>query len=640
MHEGKAELLVPVFAGAALTAAFAMQRGWIVLPDLMPITKLSITSEQVTITLFVLAYSIAGIAAFVRGLQLAIRLHLDVDFLMVIAAVGAACIGKWVDGGLLLFLFSLGNALEHYAMGQARKAIRALGQLAPKTARLLCGTQESQVPVEQLSPGDLVIVRPGERLPADGRVQAGSGVVDQSPITGESVPVKKSVGDDVFAGTVNGDGSLQITVSQRSVDSTMSRMIRMVEDAQHQKGRTQRTAEAFTRIYVPCVVAATIVAITVPTYMGWLSMNESLLRAIAMLVGASPCALAISTPAAVLAGVARAARSGVLIKGGLHLESLANTRAIAMDKTGTITAGRPEIVAMATAPGVDELRLLSLAAALECRSEHPIARAVVAAAQARGAENMVALDVAAIKGKGLQGTLLGVALQAGSPRLLAESGAVVSKYLQQRIDALDAQGHTIMAVLYAGVPQGVIALSDRERPEAKSAIATLQSMGIRPVIMLTGDRRAVAKRIGASVAVDEVMAELLPEDKIAAVRELLHKYKAIAMVGDGVNDAPALAMATVGIAMGRGSDVALEAADVALMADDLTRIPFAISLARFARGVIRQNVFASMAMVLLLIPLTLSGIVNTTLAVIMHEGSTVAVVLNGLRLLAWRDRDG
>ncbi len=624
---GISELLVPVLAGVALATAYAMQREWIGAP------------RELQLALFMAAYLIAGLEAFVRGLKLALRAHLDVDFLMVVAAVGAAFIGKWVDGGLLLFLFALGNALEHYAMGQARKAIRALGKLAPKTARLLRGTQEQEVPVEQLQVNDVVIVRPGERLPADGRVRAGSGAVDQSPITGESVPVEKSPGDDVFAGTVNGDGSLEVSVTKRSADSTMSRMIRLVEEAQHQKGRTQRTAEAFTRIYVPCVVAGTVAAIVLPPLLGWLPFDQALLRAIAMLVGASPCALAISTPAAVLAGVARAARSGVLIKGGLHLESLAEIRAIAMDKTGTITAGRPEIVTMATVPGVDEARLLSLAAALERRSEHPIARAVVLAAETRGVPMLSAEGVAAIKGKGLEGTLQGARLQAGSPRLLAESGAPVPAALQQAINQLDGQGHTIMTVLLDGVPQGAIALSDRERPDARAAIARLQSLGVRPVVMLTGDRTAVAKAIGASVGVDEIRAELLPEDKITAVRELLHKHHAIAMVGDGVNDAPALAMATVGVAMGRGgTDVALEAADVALMADDLGRIPFAVALARFARGVIRQNVFVSMGMVLLLIPLTLSGVVNTTLAVIMHEGSTVAVVLNGLRLLAWRDR--
>ncbi|NBX25241.1 MAG: cadmium-translocating P-type ATPase [Planctomycetes bacterium] len=618
-------LLVPVAAGACLAAAWCMQRGWLSGP------------WEAQRLLFVAAYLIAGSGAFVRGLRLAVRLHLDVDFLMVVAAIGAAWIGRWVDGGLLLFLFSLGNALEHYAMGQARKAIRALGQLAPRVARRRTDTGDEEVPVERLAPGDTILVRPGERMPADGRVHAGAGAVDQSPITGESVPVEKAPGDEVFAGTVNGDGSLEISVTRRAQDSTMARMIRLVEEAQHQKGRTQRVAERFTAIYVPCVVAGTLAALALPPLLGWLPFDESLLRAIAMLVGASPCALAISTPAAVLAGVARAARSGVLIKGGLHLESLAEIRAIAMDKTGTITAGRPTVAAVVPAPGVEPARLLSLAAALERRSEHPIAHAIVTAAE--GAPRLDASDVTAIRGKGLRGTLEGRPLEAGSPRLLAELATEVPAEVRARIEALDREGHTIVAVIHGGALQGALALSDRPRTEASRAIDRLHRLGVRPVIMLTGDRRAVADQVARSVGVDEVQAELLPEDKIEHVRSLLQRHGAIAMVGDGVNDAPALAMATVGVAMGRGgTDVALEAADVALMADDLERIPFAVALARFARSVIRQNVLVSMGMVLLLIPLTLAGLVNTTLAVIMHEGSTVAVVINGLRLLAWRDR--
>ena len=623
--EGAAGLLVPTISGAALLAAWLLERNG--------------APREACLALYATAYLVAGWGAFLQGLRLALRLRLDVDFLMVVAAIGAAWIGRWVDGGLLLFLFALGNALEHYAMGQARKAIRALGKLAPRTARRRVGTREEEVPVESLALEDLVIVRPGERLPADGSVDSGSGAVDQSPITGESVPVEKAPGDEVFAGTVNGDGSLIVRVTRRAEDSTMARMIRLVEEAQAQKGRTQRAAEAFTRVYVPCVVSGTIAAILLPPVLGWLEAKEALLRAIAMLVGASPCALAISTPAAVLAGVARAARSGVLIKGGAHLESLAEIRAIAMDKTGTITAGRPEIVEIVPVEGVAKDRLLALAAALERRSEHPIARAIVAAAEAARAPTLDAHDVAAIRGKGLEGMLEGASLRAGSPRLLAESGAPVPDSLKRRIEALDREGHTLVTVLLAGVPQGALALSDRPRAGARPAIERLQSLGVRPVVMLTGDRAEVARRVGAEVGVDEVRAELLPEDKIEAVRGLLAKHHVMAMVGDGVNDAPALAMATVGVAMGQGGTaVALEAADVALMADDLGRLPFTVALARFARGVIRQNVVVSMGMVLLLIPLALTGTINTTAAVILHEGSTVAVVLNGLRLLAWRDR--
>jgi Cd2+/Zn2+-exporting ATPase len=620
------DLWIPAVSGIFLLAAWVMGRGWIAAP------------REVFFGCLAVVYAVAGWKAFRAGLRLMLRGRLDVDFLMVVAAIAAAWIGEGVDGGLLLFLFALGNALEHYAMGQSRKAIRALGRLAPRFATLKRGAEERQVAIDQLEVGDIVVVRPGERLPADGVVTAGSGGVDQSPITGESVPVEKDVGDQVFAGTVNGDGSLEVRVACRSRDSTMSRMILLVEEAQQQKGHTQRAAEAFTRVYVPCVVAGTAAAIIVPPWLGWLPFDQALLRAIAMLVGASPCALAISTPAAVLSGIARAARSGVLIKGGLHLEGLATIRAIALDKTGTLTAGRPQIVDIFTAAGSRERDLFEAASAIEQRSEHPIAKAIVRAAEAKGIRVPPADQVVAIKGKGVEGKVAGATVQVGSARLMQERGQSLPGGMAEALARHDAEGNTVVVLGRDGVVMGFIALADRPRPEAASAVRHLQALGVRPVVMLTGDRRGVAHKIAREVGVDEVESELLPQDKIHRVESLLKKHHAIAMVGDGVNDAPALAMATVGIAMGRsGTDVALEAADIALMADDLQRIPFAVGLARFARSVIRQNVVASMGMVLLLIPLALTGVIGTTLAVIMHEGSTVAVVINGLRLLAFRE---
>jgi Cd2+/Zn2+-exporting ATPase len=385
-------------------------------------------------------------------------------------------------------------------------------------------------------------------------------------------------------------------------------------------------------------VVGTIAALIVPQYFGWLTFDESLLRAIAMLVGASPCALAISTPAAVLSGVARAARSGVLIKGGLHLEGLAIIRAIALDKTGTLTNGRPQIVGMFTAVGVSERQLMETASAIEQRSEHPIARAIVRAAEAKDIRVAAAENVTAIKGKGVTGTVEGQTIEVGSARLMRERGAALTDAMNTALAQHDASGNTVVVLSCNDKVLGFIALADRPRAEAAEAIRLLHALNVRPVIMLTGDRKGVAQAIANDVGVDEIEAELLPEDKIDRVKSLLEKYHSIGMVGDGVNDAPALAMATVGIAMGRGgTDVALEAADIALMADDLQRIPFAIGLARFARKVIRQNVAVSMGMVFILIPLTLSGLIGTTLAVIMHEGSTVAVVINGLRLLAFRE---
>ena len=637
------DLWIPCVAGIFLALAWCLQRDWIVVNDNaflqwgLP-SGWVVTNRGFFLACLTVVYVVAGWNAFLVGLRLALRARLDVDFLMVVAAIAAAWIGEGIDGGLLLFLFSLGNALEHYAMGQSRKAIRALGKLAPKFAKVKRGAQEIDIAVEQLVVGDVVVVRPGERLPADGIILAGSGDIDQSPITGESVPVEKDVNDEVFAGTVNGDGSLEIRVSRPSSQSTMSRMILLVEDAQQQKGQTQRAAEAFTRVYVPCVVVGTVLALVIPTYFGWLPFDESLLRAIAMLVGASPCALAISTPAAVLSGVARAARSGVLIKGGLHLEGLAILRAIALDKTGTLTNGRPQIVGLFTADGVSERELLETASAIEQRSEHPIARAIVRAAEAKDIRVAAAENVSAIKGKGVTGTVAGKIIEVGSARLMRESGATLSDSMNSALAQNDASGHTVVVLSCGDKVLGFIALADRPRAEAAQAIRMLHALNVRPVIMLTGDRKGVAQSIANEVGVDEIEAELLPEDKINRVKALLEKYHAIGMVGDGVNDAPALAMATVGIAMGRGgTDVALEAADIALMADDLQRIPFAIGLARFARTVIRQNVAVSMGMVFILIPLTLSGLIGTTLAVIMHEGSTVAVVINGLRLLAFRE---
>ncbi|MCE9619133.1 MAG: heavy metal translocating P-type ATPase [Planctomycetes bacterium] len=622
----RGELMVPIVAGLFLLLAWIMHHEWIP------------SNRAIFWGCLGVVYLVAGWNAFLAGLRLMLKGRLDVDFLMVVAALAAAWIGEGVDGGLLLFLFSLGNALEHYAMGQSRKAIRALGKLAPRFAKVKRGDQEVEAPIEELVVGDVVVVRPGERLPADGVILAGSGSIDQSPITGESVPVDKDVDDEVFAGTVNGDGSLEIRVSRPSTESTMARMILLVEDAQHQKGRTQRAAEAFTRVYVPCVVAGTIAAIFVPSQLGWLPFDQSLLRAIAMLVGASPCALAISTPAAVLSGVARAARSGVLIKGGLHLEGLATIRAIAMDKTGTLTNGRPQIVGVFLAEGVDERRLLEAASAIEQRSEHPIAKAIVRAAEAKQIRVAPAENVAAIKGKGVSGSVAGRVIQVGSARLMLEQGAALPEAMKSELARHDTEGHTVVVLSLEEKVLGFIALADRPRAEAAEAIRLLHELQVRPIVMLTGDRKGVAQAIARDVGVDEVEAELLPEDKINRVKALLDKHHAIAMVGDGVNDAPALAMATVGIAMGRGgTDVALEAADIALMADDLQRIPFAIALARFARRVIRQNVAVSMGMVFILIPLALSGAIGTTLAVIMHEGSTVAVVINGLRLLAFRE---
>ncbi len=619
------DLAEPALAGAALLAAWLCERG-----------------EAPTWawgTLYVASYAIAGHAALLEGARAALRLRLDVDFLMAVAAIGAAAIGEYAEGAMLLVLFSLGHGLEHYAMGQARKAIRALGRLTPTSAWVRRGDRFEEVPVAAVAVGDVVRVRPGERVPMDGTVAAGVGAIDQSPITGESVPVDKVPGDDAFAGTLNGDGLLEVRVGRLAADSTVARMIRLVEEAQGQKSTTQRYAERFTRVYVPCVVGATVLMWTLPPSMGWLAWPESFLRAMTLLVGASPCALAISTPAAVLAGVARAARAGILIKGGAHLESLGAIRAFAMDKTGTLTAGRPAVREVIALGGHAEQDVLALAAALEEHSTHPLAHAVVAAARSRGVPFERAADAQAIRGKGMSGTVGGRDVRLGALRLFdgRDGAPLATPEAEAAVHRLESHACTAMLVSRDGAFVGAVGLIDGPRPEAAGAIAALHALGVRPVVMLTGDNQSVGDAVGRLVGVDEVRASLMPEMKIEAVRGLLASHGTVAMVGDGVNDAPALAAATVGIAMGKsGTDVALEAADVALMSDDLMRLPVAVGISRASRSIVRQNVTISMGMVFLLIPLAVAGAIPVWMAVVMHEGSTVAVVLNSLRLLGYR----
>ena len=623
------ELVWPALAGGALLA------GWLVAR-----ADGEVATGWIALGLYSLAYAAGGWEATLAGARQLRRGRLDIDFLMVVAAIGAALVGEFAEGALLLFLFSLGHALEEIALSRAKGAVTALASVAPRRARVRgADGAEREVPVEAVEVGALVVVRPGERVPSDGVVAEGRSGVDQSPITGESMPVERGPGEAVFAGSINGDGALVVRTTRAVADTLVARMVRLVAEAQATKSSAERAAERFTRAYVPAVLVATALAITVPPVAGWLPWGEAFLRAMSMLIGASPCALAISTPAAVLAGLGRAARGGVLVKGGVHLEALGLVRAVAMDKTGTFTRGRPELAALAPMPGVDEEELLRIAAAVERVSDHPIARAVVEAAEARGIAVPVPSDSAAVKGKGVEATVEGVRAGVGKPALFdGHASLVADGGLAALAAGLEARAMTAMAVVHCTRALGAIGVSDRPRDEARAAIAALGALGCE-VVMLTGDNRATAEAIAREVGVARVEASLLPEAKIAGVRALVAAHGAAAMVGDGVNDAPALAAATVGIAMAKGgTDVALEAADVALMSGDLTRVPFAIELGRATRAMIRQNVVFSMAVVVALIPLTLFGLVPMSVAVVCHEGSTVLVALHGLRLLSRRDR--
>jgi Cd2+/Zn2+-exporting ATPase len=557
----------------------------------------------------------------------------DIDILMVVAAIGSAALGAWVEGAFLLFLFSLGHSLEHMAMDRARRAIEALAELAPRTAVVQRNDVEVEVGVEELLRGDKVVVKPGQRIPADGRVSSGNSAVDQSPVTGESMPVDKQQEDKVYAGTINGEGVLVVEVTELAKGSTLSRMVEMIAEAQAQKSPTQRFADRFERIFVPSVLVGVGLLILIPPLLGF-SLAESFYRAMAVLVAASPCALAIATPSAVLSAIARAARSGVLIKGGSHLENLGTVSAIAFDKTGTLTQGTPEVTDVMPI-AVSESELLTVAASVERRSAHPLARAVVAAAISRDLTLRSAENTEAVTGKGLRADFEGQKVVVGNAKLFEEE--VIPDAIQQLVLRLQREGKTLMIIKMGEQFLGVLGLADVPRTGTREMLERLHQLGVRKTIMLTGDNENVAQAIAQAVGIDEVKAQLLPEDKVKVMNELVQQYGQVAMVGDGINDAPALARATVGIAMGgAGTDVALETADVALMADDLSKLPFAVALSRASRGVIRQNLWVSLSVVALLIPATLTGWAGIGIAVLIHESSTLLVVINALRLLAYK----
>ncbi len=577
----------------------------------------------------------------------------EIEFLMLVAALGAAALGEPFEGALLLFLFSLGHSLEHFAMARARQAISGLAELVPPTAVRLADGAAETVPVSALKIGDRLLVKPNTRIPADGVVVDGESCVDQAPITGESAPVDKRAhprgaaalaetapldpAHRVFAGTINGAGALELLVLHVAADSTLARVVKLVTEAQTQKSPTQEFTDRFERVFVPVILG--FIGLLM---FAWVVVDEpfaaSFYRAMAVLVAASPCALAIATPSAVLSGVGRAARGGVLIKGGAHLDALGNIGAIAFDKTGTLTEGEPKLTDVAPLPGVDAGRLLAIAAALERRSDHPLARAVVEGAGQRGAMVLEADEVVAITGFGLRGKVDGAAVLIGKPGLFTQEPGGVPEAVHALATGLLDQGRTVMLVRHGGQFLGVLGVMDTPRPSARRALERLRKLGVTRTIMLTGDNQRVADAVAREVGISEARGDLLPEHKVDAVAELARGGTRVAMVGDGVNDAPALASATIGIAMGAGgSDVALETADIALMSDDLDGLPFAVGLSQACRRVIRQNLWASLGMVAVLIPLTVSGYAGIGLAVALHEGSTLLVVVNALRLLAYRD---
>lgn len=607
---------------------------------------------QVPLICYVMAYFLGGFFTTVEAVGTIRRGGFEIDFLMLVAAIGAAILGEWAEGALLLFLFSIGHALEHYAMAKAKKSIAALKNLAPETALVKRDGATVELRIKELVIGDLIIIKPNSKIPADGLVVKGTGSVDQAPITGESVPVDKvAVANDaqaivdinkvkpenrVFAGTINGASVLEVKVLKEAKDSTIARLINMVNEAEKQKSPTQLLTDKFQRYFVPFV----LVLVTVLCFAFVVldeTFSESFYRAMAVLVASSPCALAISTPSAVLSGVARAARAGVLIKGGRPLEALGALEAIAFDKTGTLTEGKPKLTNVITLNGVNESQLLKMAIAVEKLSDHPLAQAIVEGGLAKlGSVVLPEADqVKGIVGRGVEAVVEGKKILIGNKALFAADNTL-SDIIEQ-VELLERDGHTTMLVKEDSQYIGILSLMDVPRPEAKAVLQQLAVLGIKKMLMLTGDNQQVAEAVAKQIGITEAMGNLMPEDKVAAVERLNLREGMVAMVGDGVNDAPAMAKSTVGIAMGAaGSDVALETADIALMGDKMDSLPFAIGLGRKAKRIIRQNIWVSLGIVVLLIPLTAMGIASIGPAVMIHEGSTLLVVANALRLLAYR----
>jgi Cd2+/Zn2+-exporting ATPase len=587
----------------------------------------------------VLTYLAGGTFATRAAIEALLQGKVEIDLLMVLAAIGAATIGGWVEGGILLFLFSLGNALEHFALGRTHKAIRSLMELSPEDALVVRDGVERRIPVEELVVGDVVVVRPSERIPADARVISGESSVDQSPITGESIPVGKLPGDSVFAGTINGHGLLRLSVERVAHESTLAKIIRIVEEARGQKSSTQRFTDRFEGTYAIAVIGISALTFLIPTLLfGTDEFHTWFYRAMTLLVVASPCALVISTPASILSALANGARKGILFKGAVHLENAGVITAVAFDKTGTLTLGRPRVTDVVTWEGVDESELLSIAAAVERLSEHPLGTAVVQYAESSGFGDLVdegeISDLQSMPGRGVWATVRGRTIRIGNDALFEIDGIAMPPGLREEADQLREAGKTTMYVFADERPLGVIGVADVIRPVAPEVIAELHRLGIEKTILLTGDNERAARAIARQVGIDEWRAGLLPEEKLDTIRELQQAGVKVAMVGDGVNDAPALATATLGIAMGAaGTDVALETADVVLMSDDLTKLPYAVELSRRARRIIMQNLTFALGVIVLFSLGAVLGLVPLPVGVVAHEGGTILVVTNGLRLL-------
>jgi Zn2+/Cd2+-exporting ATPase len=591
----------------------------------------AVPMEAVSRAIYLVAIA-AGLWLVLPKAWYALRtLRPDMNLLMTVAVIGAVALGEWLEGASVAFLFALSLTLEAWSVGRARRAVAALMSLAPDTARVIRGGHEQSVSPADVAVGEHFHVLPGERFPLDGRIVGGTSEVDQAPITGESVPVHKATDDEVFAGTINGPGALEVESLRASEDTTLARITRLVADSQARRSKAEQWVDRFARVYTPVVFASAAAVAFVPPLLG-ASWSDWIYRGLVLLVIGCPCALVISTPVSIVAALASAASNGVLVKGGRLMELPAALTTVALDKTGTLTVGRPRVVEVVALGEHTDSEVLARAAAVEQRSEHPVAQAIVHEAQRRGIEASVATDVRAEPGKGAAGLIGGEEFWVGSQRWLEERGDETPA-LHGRLVELSSAGRTVVAVGNQTHTCGLIALADGVRDDAKRGIAALHAVGIRRVVMLTGDNRPTALAIAEQVGIDDVRAELLPEDKVAAIEEL-GRDGVVAMVGDGVNDAPALAIASLGIAMGAaGTDVAIETADIALMGDDLGKLAWLIGHSRRTLSIIRQNTVFALAIKLVFVLLTFLGVATLWMAIAADMGASLLVVFNALRLL-------
>ncbi|KHF26890.1 putative cadmium-transporting ATPase [Anoxybacillus sp. BCO1] len=582
------------------------------------------------------AILIGGYSLFIKGFKNLVRLNFDMNTLMTVAILGAAAIGEWGEGATVVILFAISEALERYSMDKARQSIESLMDIAPKEALIRRGNEEMMVPVDDIQVGDIMIVKPGQKLAMDGIVIKGTSTLNQAAITGESVPVTKTVGDEVFAGTLNEEGLLEVKVTKRVEDTTLSKIIHLVEEAQAERAPSQAFVDRFAKYYTPAIIIfALLLAVIPPLFMG-ADWSEWIYRGLAVLVVGCPCALVISTPVSIVTAIGNAAKNGVLIKGGIYLEEAGNLKVIAFDKTGTLTKGVPSVTDVVTYNG-NENELMTITAAIEKGSQHPLASAIIRKAEEDGLNfNDVSVEeFQSITGKGVKAKVNNAMYYVGSPGLFEEllpNG--IQSEIKEQITTLQTQGKTVMVLGTEKEILALIAVADEIRESSKEVIRKLHQVGIEKTVMLTGDNQRTAEAIGKQVGVSDIKADLLPEDKLNFIKELRDKHQSVAMVGDGVNDAPALAASTVGVAMGgAGTDTALETADIVLMSDDLSKLPYTIKLSRKALAIIKQNITFSLGIKALSLLLIVPGWLTLWLAIFADMGATLIVTLNSMRLL-------